>query len=370
MITRHSEPWEETGSRSATSAGSPGGFINQHVSPLLLQRTEGVPSVGERGGIVAEEQFWREEGRLLFGAVRLSEFRLTDWFPRAPGVYWSRHARAARETVWAQPSTADPELGEHFSPESKMGLIEEGGIGTIRLRPRRIDGEVCWLATALTGAMCSGGIPLAIPDLVLRRAGVRWGDVCTLEGRVRFLQDVGLDEPASRVHHARPLIVFVERLEGVATRRAVEPIIISPVALFTTRASYPQNQYAFAYCKAGPDAELDAAVDWIERYASRYAGRVITNFDEQRPVLADAPLSYQRLVAKTYDRAVIERFSGTMLADRIEQVVQQSVTDQYFGAVHIGGAEGAPMTQREGNPQTDVAVPAVEKILSPSSSPP
>jgi hypothetical protein len=217
-----------------------------------------------------------------------------------------------------------------------MDLIEEGGIGTIRLRPRRIDGEYCWLATALIGTACHGGIPLAIPDTLLRKSGIKWGDRCNLQGRVRFLQDAGLTDPAARVHHARPLIVFVEELEGVATPHAAEPIIITPVALFASMNSDTNPQYTFVHCKAGPDAELDAAVDWIEKYASKYAGRVVTNFDEQRPVLADAPLSYQRLIAKTYDRAVINKFAGTILVNRIDQVVQESVITQYYGDVHMG----------------------------------
>jgi hypothetical protein len=51
-------------------------------------------------------------------------------------------------------------------------------------------------------------------------------------------------------------------------------------------------------------------------------GRVITNFDERRPLLSDAPLSYQRLVEKTYERTIIENlyFNGTKLADRIDHV--------------------------------------------------
>src|SRR5207244_3642596 len=154
MIPEHAKPWLQNGARTATRANRPGRFIDQHVSPLLFRRTRGGPTVRDCKDMISEEQFWDEGGNVVFGAVRLNGFRLTDWFPRAPGVYWSRYAREAREMVWSGQSNTDAELGKYFSPESKMGLIEEGGIGTIRLRPRRIDGEDCWLATALTGIEC------------------------------------------------------------------------------------------------------------------------------------------------------------------------------------------------------------------------
>lgn len=57
-------------------------------------------------------------------------------------------------------------------------------------------------------------------------------------------------------------------------------------------------------------------------YVLPYAGSAITNFDQIRPFLSDAPLSYQRLVSRTYDRTIIENlhFSGPKLADRIDHV--------------------------------------------------
>jgi hypothetical protein len=343
MIPDDAVPWQENGAHVATRALSPSHFIDQHVSPLFFRHTQSVPVVRDCEEIVSEGQFWGNSGKVVFGEVRISGFTLTDWFPRAPGVYWSGRARRARKSVWSGPSNTDAELGEYFSPESKMGLIEDGGIGTIRLRPRRIDNKDCWLATALTGMECHCGIPLAIPHQLLLEAGVSWGDHVNLQGRVRYLQDAGLDDTAAYVHHARPLIVFVEELKGVATRRSRRPIVITPVALFEEEGPDSRRhrfdvkaQYTFVQCLAGADTELDEAGDWIEKYARKYAGRVITNFDEQRPFLADAPLSYQRLVAKTYDKTVIERFTGTILVDKIDRVVQETVTSQYFGDVHMG----------------------------------
>lgn len=330
------QTWQEQGTRAATEAHQPGRFLDEHISPLFYQRTVDGPTLDHRE-IISDEQFWREADPILT-EMRFKGFRLTDWFPRAPGVYWSPRAESVRTEVWSRPASTEPGLGLIVNPGSKRGLIEEGGIGSIRLRPRKIDGEDCWLATALTGRACHAGVPLAIPAKLIRRAGIKWGDQVSFEGRVRNLQDAGLGDTAAHVHHARPLIVFVDKLEGEVKKHPSEPIVITPVALFDTANGSDHHHrgrasYTFVQCAAGSEAELDEAAEWIVRYATKFAGRVITNFDEQRPVLADAPLSYQRLVTRTYERTVIEHFHGTINATRIDQLTMHSAT---IGDLHVG----------------------------------
>jgi hypothetical protein len=284
--------WLRNGAHAATPAEHPGRFIDQQVAPLLIQQTIDDPKLDQSKDIVSEEQFWGDDCLVLFGAVRLRKFKLIDWFPRAPGVFWSRIARETRKHISSRPQYSDDELGNYFAPHAKMGLIENGGIGSIRLRPRMIDGERCWLATALTGFECQGGVPLAIPEVLLQKTGLGWGDYANIKGRVRFLQDAGLRNIARHVHHARPLIVFVDDLESVKIQRSEVPIIISPVALFESTERdvnrYERAKYTFVQCASRPDSELDAAAEWIEKYTAKFKGRVITNWDEQRPTLADA----------------------------------------------------------------------------------
>jgi hypothetical protein len=332
MIPDSPSPWEQSGARAATNADNPRLFMNQQVLPLFFRETKAPSAALPDKQLVSEAQFWERSHEVAFGIVSLPGFTITDWFPRAPGVYWSRHAKEAREQVWSTEPECDPQLGKYYSPRSKLGLIEVGGIGTIRLRPRRIDGVDCWLATALTGVNCHTGIPLAIPHALLGASGVQWGDKANVTGRVRFLQDAGLEDIASSVHGARPLIVFVESLVGVERLQLGDrKIIISPVALFETDANYDRANYTFVQCAAGSDAELDKAADWVEAYTTKHSGHIITNFDEQRPAFADAPLSYQRLISKTYNRAIIQRFTGTMVVQRID-----SLTSQHFGDTHVG----------------------------------
>jgi hypothetical protein len=147
-----------------------------------------------------------------------------------------------------------------------------------------------------------------------------------------------LEDTAASVHHASPIIVQVDKIEGVSKRKQLaHPVIVTPVALFTgeerKRYSHSDFKYTFVQSAARSNDELDQAASWIEKYAKKHDGRVVTNFDERRPLLSDAPLSYQRLLKGTYERTIIERLYfnagyGAKVADRIDNVekVMSSIT--------------------------------------------
>lgn len=329
-------PWQEKWARATTPADRPGRFIDQHLLPLFYGHTKSKAQQSKYIEITCEEEFWgwgSSNERIILSGVNARGFKLSDWFPRSPGVYWTDGAMRAKGSVWSGKMHSDPQLGEYYSPESKMHLIEDGGVGTIRLRPKHIDGEYCWMATALSNFHCCSGIPLALPYSLLQESGIIWGDFVNLKGRVRFLNDAGLDDIAASVHRVRPLIVFVEEIEGALPKRAKEPVEITPVSLFESlkQTSFgndgiPGNGrigYTFARCPAGSDKELDDAIEWIELYSAKYNGRVITNFDEQRPLLADAPLSYQRLINQSYDRNVVRIHGGVIQVEHIENFSQR-----------------------------------------------
>jgi hypothetical protein len=339
------KPWEAVGTQTAVDAHRPSAFVAQHISPLFYRHTD-APTRQAHEPFDTDRDFWRRSTSLPLASVCLRDFQLTNWFPRAPGVYWSRYGCDARRATWSEETTLDPELGRIFNPRSKMALIEDGGIGTIRLCPRRIDNTDCWLATAVTEGQCAGGVPLAIPDFFIRGSLIDWGDTATIYGKVRFLRDANLEDTHVHVHHASPLIIFVDKLEGTPSRhRRSEPLTLTPVALFDLQAADVQfrrrNQnfgYTFVQCPAEhSQSGLHDAAHWMERYAHKHGGQVITNFDELEPTLADAPLSYQRLVAKTYDRVIIERLQlHGKLAVRIDHLVTEYNNFGQVGAMGEG----------------------------------
>jgi hypothetical protein len=324
-------PWDQLRAPAATMAENPALFIEQHIQPLLINKTLPDSRTVRDQDIYSEEQFWHGSG-IPFGVINLPGFTITDWFPRAPGVFWTEMAEQARAAIYATEPKYDRDLGTYYEPRSKLGLVEYGGIGSIRLRPRRIDGVYCWLGTALTSECCHKGIPLAIPESLLDQSGFQWGETANLTGRVRFLHEAGLDDVARTVRGTRPVIVFVESLVPQKPREPLsEGFTISPVVLFESRES---SDVSYTFLEVYPTNPLIAGVaDWVSAYATKYNGRVITNFDEQCPQLSDAPLSYQRLVTKTYDRTVIHKYAGDVVIQRIDNF---TMTTEHYGDTHVG----------------------------------
>lgn len=85
-------PWGIDGVRAYTPAMHPRLFFEQYLRPLLFWRTTDEGTKSKLREFQAAEAFWGNGEETVLGQVRLKGFRLTDWFPRAPGVYWSRPA--------------------------------------------------------------------------------------------------------------------------------------------------------------------------------------------------------------------------------------------------------------------------------------
>jgi hypothetical protein len=374
-----STEWEQKSSKSVVAAREPSSFVAQQVAPLFYRDSK--RQDGEDYSFKDEAAFWRASSELALAVVGLKKFRVSDWFPRAPGVYWSRDGERARNYVFTTDPHHDEALGDYYAPASKLQLIEQGGIGTIRLTPKVIDGEPCQLAVAMVGSQCAGGVPLAIPKHLLRSSDFTWGDTVDIEGEVRLLKDVGLDDAAAYVHHAAPIIVFVHQIEAVAKReKRNEPMIITPVVLFSTevrdgparRRAQESYSYSFVHCTPSSSIELDDAADWMTRYAAKHKGRVITNFDEMYPTLADAPLSYQRLVRGEYDATYIETLHvhGPLKAI-IEKVGQMNSTNSVTlgnGVVIHGNLTVAGSIKDSFNRSESVGDPDLRNLLTKLSS--
>ena len=77
--------------------------------------------------------------------VRLDGFQITDWFPRAPGVY---HTPGAESIRMVAEHFKREENGVRFYSPTWKGSMIQGGICSVRFKSLKIEDEECWLSTA------------------------------------------------------------------------------------------------------------------------------------------------------------------------------------------------------------------------------
>lgn len=109
--------WDRRTYPSILTAQDPRTFLKQHLKPLLANQTEPTHAFTSDKVIRSEEHFWIEAQANLFEIVRLSDFTISDWFPRTPGVFWSEDARMAWEYTYKDEGKHDTELGGYYEPK-------------------------------------------------------------------------------------------------------------------------------------------------------------------------------------------------------------------------------------------------------------
>jgi len=81
-------------STSSLARGAPRGLRRTAPIAAIFQEYGSSPISRSDRGFVSEADFWKRVSKQPLGCD-LKGFKITDWFPRAPGVFWSERARMA-----------------------------------------------------------------------------------------------------------------------------------------------------------------------------------------------------------------------------------------------------------------------------------
>lgn len=284
-------------------------FIIDHIKNTNLRRPSREAEDSPDQHYRSNEEFWQRAMHTQFRSMRwvsLDGFRLCDWYPRAPGLYYTSSARQNR-TEAEQYITRDETGALIYEPSGKFHMIE-GGIGSVRFKPLNIEGEDCWLYTATSDDYCHTGIPLAIPDNLL--ASLNFNPLATYHifGQVRFLPEF-MESRFSHLEKIPQIYILVNKIASIAESR--RPILVTPLVFFTTNEDdnarvyghrhHEQSKVTYVTCNSEDFGIMDEAVAWIDRYVHKYEGEVCTNFDQQRPTFRNAPFSLQNVMSGKID---------------------------------------------------------------------
>jgi hypothetical protein len=245
--------------------------------------------------------------------LNLKHFHLFEWFPVAPGKFHTEQAKKARQE--ADGMLERDLMGKYlFDPYGKSRMVE-GGIGTVRLRPRLIAGEPHYFMTASSSGVCHEGFPVLIPRRfygpIIQRILREGAAPVTLSGEMRYISN----DTLSFFGHTRdiPLLyLHVDSMkEHTNPRIKITKYEVSIAVSFEGEFKGQQGVY-ITYATFNPSnrSSLAKTCKWIETFyvKSRYNGVIITDFDELYPKFPTAVFGLPDLMAGRLDSSRVSKF--------------------------------------------------------------
>lgn len=265
--------------------------------------------------------------------VTLEYFHLFEWFPLAPGKFHTEQAQ--NERVQAGNFLMRSSDGSFFyAPEGK-GLMLEGGVGAVRLRPTGINGQNFYFMSASANGVCHEGFPVLIPQEFygpLKQRMLADGAVpAVLSGEMKYVPKEALTFFGNP--RAFPqLYLHVDDIKVLdKPRPEITRFYVSVAVSFQGVVEGNMGQY-MTYCTFDPSSKVsfDRAIDWIDNFyvKSQYKGTVITDFDDVYPHFPDAVFELAALRSGTLDMSKVLSF---VKANGMGNTASESFSTLYKG---------------------------------------
>lgn len=245
--------------------------------------------------------------------LTLEHFHLFEWFPLAPGTFHTIRAKEAREEAEGM-LIRDPAGGFYFDPYGKSKMVE-GGIGSVRLRPRQIAGESRYFMTASSSGICHEGFPVLVPrrfyGSIKQRILEEGAAPVTLSGEMRYIPEDIVPFFGGRRDIPRLYLHVDELKELPAPRSETTGYYVSAAVSFEGEFKGKRGVY-ITYATFDPASRdsLAKACRWMEDFyvQDRYKGVIITDFDELSPRFPYAVFGLPDLMAGRLDRSRVRQF--------------------------------------------------------------
>lgn len=340
--------------------------------------------------------------------VKLDGFRIFEWVPRNPGLYFHQDAERKRQAAqynlmdireadfdaYAQNADAPADHAEIFrqmtksdepgrkliyTPQGKAFMLE-GGIGCIRLKPVEFkQGGTYWWMGATSTLAPDEGIPVALPEHLYRQMideiverGYATADVIA---SIEFVPEEYCDL-FGKYHGIPRLYLKVQEVQRSAYEGGYG--LVSVAASFVSDFEGDPRIYA-TYVTFEPSTKgaRRSAAAWLdEEYVKGlHKGHILTDFDQQAPSFGDTLFGLDDILASPdladqiyklrehygrFDWSMLDEMSFSFVRNEADVMVKIKNTGNMSG-VAVATGENARVDVSQGDVAQEAgAVPLAE----------
>lgn len=247
------------------------------------------------------DEFWRSaiNSNLISGQiVKLQKFKILEWIPTSPGLFHTSFARMERGEALRRHfenekrrgnKNKDPNFIE-LRPGDKRSMVK-GGIGSLRLGSKRIDGKVKHIMCATSNGISHEGIVLLLEEehhsKLISEIQEGKNPTVNLTGRIMLIPKE-LSLISFEFHRDVPkFYIDVEELELLKNDTPNQGVVSVAITYAREENLKEYDAFSFSFCQFSPsetNRKLDGVTDWLRNYAMKYSESespiIVGDFDE------------------------------------------------------------------------------------------
>ncbi|HEY9674156.1 MAG TPA: hypothetical protein V6D11_22145 [Waterburya sp.] len=343
-------------------------FITQYLQSRGLLRQDFSTTQGRiKIEYQKEYQFWQDvmgSGKIYETCrVRLNNFLLCSWIPRASGQYYTSEARNYRR----QSKHFVRERGKGFvvfDPYGKSSMVK-GGIGCLRLTQKQVGNESLHFLCATSSGVAHRGLLVGLRRNLYEKLVEdieRYGGVsCSIVGQIRYWSCEDM-LPTYTPRHLPRMYLYAERLDNVQKVTESGKFKVTAAVLFRGNVEgYKDTFFVYSNFEPGKRGNLDdtieQCVDWMEKnyVTGMYRGKVLTDFDEVVPRFDNVSFPIKALMNPDADASSVSKMCSKLYRNQsfidgdLEKYIVNQVIIQQSESTTIKISEIGTMNNKEGD---------------------
>ena len=271
--------------------------------------------------------------------ILLDSFFIFEWFPRSPGLFYTREGRMAREEASSNIETLDQGV-VIYNHHGKQSMLD-GGIGNIRLKPIKLEKGNFYFVSASSDGECHEGFPVAIPEslynTIIEEIVERGTVVRNLIGKLQLVPHSLLELYNGYKDVPKCYLEIIEISSAQHPKSlAMEELNVSVAVSFKSNFEGYNRIYA-SYVSFDPSNKksFEERINWLEQdyVIEKYKGEVITDFDEITNHFANAKFSLNKVMNLRIEKNGIDELRNQLHITASDVLKLQSDISDYRKSV-------------------------------------